>query len=88
MTPEEIKQEIFAWAEKIGVNPREIHFRNMKRKWASCSSRGRLTFDFSLLHEPAEKRAEIIVHELLHLRYPDHGRVFKALLKAYLAKNK
>ncbi len=79
------RAEVRYWAERIGVEPREIHLRPMKRKWASCSSRGRLTFDTDLLRQPAEKRAEVIVHELLHLKVPNHGRLFKALLKSYLS---
>ena len=31
-------------------------------------------------------RAEVIVHELLHLKIPRHGRLFQALLRAYLAR--
>jgi hypothetical protein len=37
------------------------------------------------LGEPASFRAEVIVHELLHLKIPNHGKLFKALLKAHLA---
>ncbi|RLA95931.1 MAG: M48 family peptidase [Deltaproteobacteria bacterium] len=78
--------EARAWARRIGVEDRirEIHVRPMKRKWASCSLKGRLTFDTELLSQPARFRAEVIVHELLHLRIPKHGKVFRALLKAYL----
>jgi predicted metal-dependent hydrolase len=79
------KAEVQAWAQRLGVTPREIHLRPMKRKWASCSSRGRLTFNTELLHQPAAFRREVIVHELLHLKVPNHGPLFKALLKAYLA---
>ena len=43
------------------------------------------TFDTALLHQPAAFRAEVIVHELLHLKVPNHGRLFKALLRSYLA---
>ncbi|MFQ3684915.1 YgjP-like metallopeptidase domain-containing protein, partial [Roseiflexus sp.] len=32
------------------------------------------------------RRAEVIVHELLHLKVPNHGRLFRALLKSYLSK--
>jgi len=46
------------------VEPAEIHVRPMRRKWASCSSRGRLTFDADLLRQPAGFRDEVIVHEL------------------------
>jgi len=79
------KAEVQAWAQRLGVTPREIHLRPMKRKWASCSSRGRLTFNNELLRQPAAFRREVIVHELLHLKVPNHGPLFKALLKAYLA---
>ncbi|ADW22184.1 MULTISPECIES: M48 family metallopeptidase [Thermus] len=84
VTSDIFRAEVEAWARRLGVNPREIHIRPMKRKWASCSSRGRLTFSTDLLHQPAEFRREVIVHELLHLKLPNHGRLFKALLKAYL----
>ncbi len=80
------RSEVRAWADRIGVEPREIHLRGMKNKWASCSSNGRLTFNTDLLREPAAFRAEVIVHELLHLKVPNHGRLFKALLKAHLAE--
>lgn len=80
------KAEVQAWAERIGVTPKSITFRPMKRKWASCSSHGRLTFDTDLLRQPAAFRREVIVHELLHLKVPNHGPLFKALLKAYLAE--
>jgi len=79
------KAEVQVWAQRLEVTPREIHLRPMKRKWASCSSRGRLTFDTGLLRQPAAFRREVIVHELLHLKVPNHGPLFKALLKAYLA---
>ncbi len=85
MPLEVFKAEINAWAKKIGVEAREVHVRPMNTKWASCSSKGRLTFNTTLLEEPAPFRREVIVHELLHLKVPNHGRVFKALLRAYLA---
>ncbi len=84
MTPDGFKAEVMAWANRIGVSPREIHLRKMSRKLASCSSKGRLTFDPSLLNEPNEKRIEAIVHELLQLRYPNHNRMFKVMLNTYL----
>jgi predicted metal-dependent hydrolase len=80
-----LRSEIEVWAKRIGVEPREIHIRPMTRKWASCSTKGRLTFNSELMREPAQFRAEVIVHELLHLKVPNHGRVFKALLRAHLA---
>ncbi len=79
------KAEVQVWAQRLEVTPREIHLRPMKRKWASCSSRGRLTFNTELLYQPSDFRRQVIVHELLHLKIPNHGPLFKALLRAYLA---
>jgi len=80
----EFKREVKKWAEEVGVSVKEIHLRAMKKKWASCSSRGRLTFDKCLLEMPIKRRSEVIIHELLHFKYPNHGRMFKALLNIYL----
>jgi len=88
ISTEEFKADVWAWAEEIGVHPKEIHMRSMKRKWASCSSKGRLTFDPSLLSERQETRDKVILHELLHLRFPNHGRMFRTLLNAYLEKGR
>lgn len=81
---EVFKAEVRAWAQRIGVQPKSITVRPMKRKWASCSSEGRLTFDTELLRQPAAFRRRVIVHELLHLKVPNHGKLFRALERAYL----
>ncbi len=83
--PEEIfRSEVRAWAERIGVEPRTITLRPMKRKWSSCSTKGNLSFDTDLLRQTAEFRHRAIVHEVLHIKYPNHGPMFRALERAYL----
>lgn len=86
VTKQGFKTEVENWGEEIGVEIKEIHVRPMKRKWGSCSTTGRLTFDTSLLEQTEDFRKEVIVHEVLHLKVPNHGKVFRALLKAYLGK--
>ncbi|GGN03221.1 hypothetical protein GCM10007092_17060 [Thermus composti] len=80
--------EVRAWARRIGVEDRlrEVQIRPMRRKWASVSSRGRLTLNAELLAQPAEVRRAVIVHELVHLklRHGAHTKLFRALVRAYL----
>lgn len=78
------RARVLELANTIGVHPAEINLRAMRRKWASCSSRGRLTFDTSLLARERGFGDFVIVHELLHLRVPNHGKLFKSLLSAYV----
>jgi predicted metal-dependent hydrolase len=83
ITVEEFRDEVTKLARDMKVEAKEIHVKPMKTKWASCSSNGRLTFDSALLDQPESFRREVIVHELLHLSIPNHGRLFKVLKGKY-----
>ncbi|MBN9519474.1 M48 family metallopeptidase [bacterium] len=84
LSREAFRDEVAGWVSTMKVEPKEVHVRPMSRKWGSCSTTGRVTFDAGLLEQPAEFRRQVIVHELLHLKVPNHGKLFRALLKAYL----
>ena len=86
ISAEELKQEVKALASEIVVSTKEIHVRKMKRKWASCSNKGRLSFSTELFNQPEDFRRKVIVHELLHMRYPNHGKMFNLLLNSYSEK--
>jgi predicted metal-dependent hydrolase len=58
----------------------------MRSRGVSSLTAGRLTFNAELLSASAEVRKEVIVHELLHLKVPNHGKVLRALLRAYLGR--
>ena len=82
--PDELKWAARQWATKIGVRLRQVHTRQMKTKWASISTAGRLTLNTDLLKIPRELGEYVIVHELVHLLAPNHGKVFKSFLSAYM----
>ena len=81
---EEMRWAIRHWAVCIGVKSPAVYFRAMQTKWASISSGGRMTMDTSLLAVPKDLGEFVIVHELVHLLAPNHGRVFKAFMDAYM----
>jgi hypothetical protein len=78
------KQRVRQWAERLDVEIVRLTVRPMRRKWASCSSNGRLNFSDDLLGLDAELWDYVIVHELLHFSVPNHGRLWKSLMRAYL----
>lgn len=84
MSPEAFKEEVRQWSSVTKTAPAQVRIQAMKRKWASCSSSGCLTFSKDLLRERKEFRDYVIVHELLHLRVPNHGKLFKRLLDAFV----
>jgi predicted metal-dependent hydrolase len=81
---EELRWAVRHWATKIGVRTPQIHLRGMRTKWASLSTVGRLTLNAELLDLPKDLGEFVIVHELVHLLAPNHGKVFKSFMHAYL----
>jgi len=83
-TDHDLRALVHTWAERIGVEVTRIYIRPMRRKWASCSSRGTLTLAADLVALPPELVEYVICHDLVHLRVPDHGKGFKAMMNAHM----
>lgn len=81
---QELKRRTDAWAVKLRVNPKLVRVQDMKRKWGSCSSAGTVTLAADLADRDRRFQDYVIVHELLHLRFARHGRMFKALMSAHV----
>jgi len=56
----------------------------MTTKWASCSTTGRVTLADDVLSLNRKLQDYVIVHELLHLRVPNHGKLWKTLMRVYV----
>lgn len=81
---EKLAQRTREWAARLEVRVRAVAIRKMRRKWASCSTAGRLTFDEALLTKSSQLQDYVIVHELLHISVPNHGKLWKSLMRAHL----
>jgi len=79
-----MKGQVDQWASKIGVTPVRVQIQHMTKKWASCSPGKRISLSRDLLGEDTAFQQVVIVHELLHLRVPNHGKLFKSLMKAFV----
>jgi hypothetical protein len=84
MSRDETCDLVHEWAERIGVKVARVQIRPMSRKWASASSRGTLTLASDLLELPRGLVEYVICHDLVHLRVPDHGKGFRAMMNAHM----
>lgn len=72
------------WMEKMQVQPKKVQMKKMKSKWASCSPEKSVTFNSLLMCMPEEFVGYVICHELLHFKVPNHNKLFKSMLTAYM----
>ena len=80
----EFKAKVYQWAEKLDVQINWLGVREMRKKWASCSTNGNLNFNTELLGFDEELQDYVIVHELLHFSVPNHGKLWKSLMTLHL----
>lgn len=72
----EIAARACAKAERIDRRVRRVTLRDMKSRWGSCSTDGRLCFSWRLVLAPAFVLDYVVAHEVAHLREMNHGRRF------------
>ena len=82
--PRDLRQRVEYWAGRLRVPAPRVRVRDMTRKWGSCSTTGTITLATDLCRQDVEFQDFVIAHELLHLRIPNHGKLFKALLTAHV----
>ncbi len=72
---------IAKWEPRLGVTVRGYFLQRMKTKWGSCNhAAGHIRLNTELVKKPKDLLEYVIVHELAHLREPNHGERFITLL--------
>lgn len=75
-----VKERLAFFNQQYGWQYGRISVRNQNSRWASCSSKKNLNFNYRLCLLPADLADYIIVHELCHLTEMNHSARFWALL--------
>ncbi len=65
------------WKGIVGVEPaRYVQVMDLGYRWGSCSSDGTLNFHWRAMQLPSPVIDYVVVHELAHLKVPDHSPAF------------
>jgi predicted metal-dependent hydrolase len=73
-------EEILIRFRNYNFSPSELTIRALKRRWGSCSSKGKITISSELVKLDDAYLEYVILHELCHLRHHNHGKEFYKLL--------
>ena len=79
-----LPQRVAYYSERMGLSPTQVRITGARTRFGSCSSQGHICFSWRLMQYPPEAIDYVVVHELAHLRYMDHGAEFYALIARYL----
>lgn len=59
-----------------------IKLKNTKTRWGSCSQKGNINLSIRILFAPEEVIDYVCVHELAHLKEPNHSKKFWRLVES------
>lgn len=72
----DFSERVTAHAETLAVRPMSIAIKDMRSRWGSCSSEGRLNFSWRLICAPPFALDYVAAHEVAHLREMNHSPRF------------
>jgi predicted metal-dependent hydrolase len=79
---EEIAPRLDAAIARAGTRYTGLTIRSQRTRWASCSSKGAMSFNWRLLLAPPAVLDYVVEHEVCHLEVMDHSPRFWRLLAA------
>lgn len=68
----------------LRVTLKRVRLRFMRVRWGSSSRRGNINLNTALLFVPSPLLRYVVIHELMHQRYPDHSPRFWRAVESVL----
>lgn len=78
--PEKVRE----YAGRMGVTPGRVKITGARKRFGSCSGKNSICFSWRLMLYPEAAIDYVVVHELAHIRYKNHGRDFYAFIECIL----
>lgn len=82
-----LPRKLAFFARRYGFAYNNVAIKHNSTNWGSCSTRGNINLNLNLVRLPEPVCDYVVLHELCHLRHPDHGADFHALLERLCADN-
>ncbi|MCK5024193.1 MAG: M48 family metallopeptidase [Thermoplasmata archaeon] len=75
-----LNERVLFYSQELGVKPARVAIRGQSKRWGSCSAKGNLNLNWKLVMAPPIILDYVVVHELCHLRHPNHQLEFWQML--------
>ena len=71
-----ISERVRFYAEKYGIQYKQVRITSARTRWGSCSQEGTLSFAWRLIMAPLPIIDYVVVHELAHVQVKNHSKRF------------
>jgi predicted metal-dependent hydrolase len=71
-----LKPRLADWSSRLRVEPTRLEVAGLGHKWGSNTPDGRVRIHWATMQLPPHLVEYVLVHELTHLREPNHGKPF------------
>ncbi|MCP2318258.1 hypothetical protein APR12_003611 [Nocardia amikacinitolerans] len=79
-----LTRRIQPWTARMGVEVTELRVRPLGYRWGSCSSDGQVNIHWATMQLPPSLVDYVLVHELAHIKRPDHSAEFWRIVEQAL----
>lgn len=76
------------YSRLMGVRPQGITITGARTRHGSCSPQSRICFSWRLMRYPDAAIDYVVVHELAHICYKDHGKAFYSFIASVMPDHK
>jgi predicted metal-dependent hydrolase len=83
----ELPPRLSVLAARYGFTYNRVTIKHNATNWGSCSAKGNINLNLSIIRLPRVLQDYVLLHELCHLRHLDHGHAFHLLLEHVLTDN-
>lgn len=83
----ELPPRLSVLAERYGFKYNKVTIKRNATNWGSCSAKGNINLNLSIVRLPVILQDYVLLHELCHLRHQDHGNAFHLLLEHVCTDN-
>lgn len=63
-------------SRKAGISYSSVSVSSARTRWGSCSGKNAIRYSFRLLYAPKDVIEYVVVHELAHVKYKNHSKLF------------
>jgi predicted metal-dependent hydrolase len=78
-----VRAEAERIAQEEGFERQRIRIAGQRTRWGSCAPSGTVSLNWRLALAPPAVLDYVVVHELCHLREPNHSRAFWTLVECH-----